>query len=186
MPDQGSEGLISPYLRRKRIAKARSFLYGRVLDVGCGNGDLAAFVPPEKYFGVEPDDVSLSLARTSYPKHDFSNSLPEFGNFDVVVALAVIEHISDPSSWFSVLAGKLVSNGIVVLTTPHPATEWIQSLGAKIGFFSSQAQKEHEMLMDADALSNIANKSNFRVQKYERFLWGCNQLFVLSRLSDLK
>ena len=76
MPDQGSEGLFSPYLRRKRIKKARYFLYGRVLDVGCGNGDLAAFVPPESYFGVEPDDVSLSLARTSFPKHSFSNTFP--------------------------------------------------------------------------------------------------------------
>jgi hypothetical protein len=34
MADQGSEGLLSPFLRRKRILAVKPYLRGRVLDVG--------------------------------------------------------------------------------------------------------------------------------------------------------
>ena len=181
MTDQGSEGLFSPYLRRKRIDKARPFLSGRVLDVGCGTGALAAFVPAEGYFGMEPDDFSLDLAQKSFPGHSFSKTLPDDQYYDVIVALAVIEHIPDPANWLAVMAQKLVVGGIVVLTTPHPAMEWIHTLGAKLGIFSAHAKEQHETLLDADAMSDIACKADLRVTRYVRFLWGCNQLFVLSQ-----
>ena len=181
MPDQGGEGLFSPYLRRKRIAKARNFLHGRVLDVGCGSGSLAAFVPPDCYFGVDPDDFSLSLARTSFPRHSFSNTLPGDKDYDVIAALAVIEHVPDPSAWLTVLTDKLAAGGTVVLTTPHPTMEWIHTLGARLGIFSSHAKEQHDTLIDASAMSDIGNKANLYVKQYFRFLWGCNQLFILSR-----
>ncbi len=181
MPDQGGEGLFSPYLRRKRIDKARPFLAGRILDVGCGTGALAAFVPPERYFGVEPDDFSIELAQRSFPKHYFSKTLPDDQDYDVIVALAVIEHIPDPVKWLSELVQKLVAGGIMVLTTPHPAMEWIHSMGAKIGIFSAHAHEQHETLLDARAMSEIADKADLQVTRYSKFLLGCNQLFILSR-----
>ena len=44
MADQGTEGILSPYLRRKRIQAATPYLKGGVLDVGCGGGVLATLV----------------------------------------------------------------------------------------------------------------------------------------------
>ena len=47
MADQARGGLLSPLLRSRGIAAARRFLKRRVLDLGCGSGKLAGFVPPD-------------------------------------------------------------------------------------------------------------------------------------------
>jgi len=57
--DQAKEGLLSPFLQTQRIAAARPFLRGSVLDVGCGSGDLAAYVPPWCYLEVHKNDTSI-------------------------------------------------------------------------------------------------------------------------------
>ena len=46
-------GLLSPYLRNRRLAMARPLLTGRVLDVGCAEGHLAESVPADRYVGVD-------------------------------------------------------------------------------------------------------------------------------------
>ena len=71
MADQGTEGILSPYLRRKRIQAASPYLKGRVLDVGCGGGVLATLVDSKKYLGVELDGISLQKAKSTFPAINF-------------------------------------------------------------------------------------------------------------------
>ena len=85
MADQGTEGLLSPWLRSVRIKAALPHLQGKILDYGCGSGALAEHVEAEYYLGVEIDTVSLGLARTHFPSHCFSSDLPEnIRNFDTI------------------------------------------------------------------------------------------------------
>ncbi len=51
MGHQAEQGFFSPFLQRARIAAATPYLQGRVLDIGCGNGRLAAWVEPDFYLG---------------------------------------------------------------------------------------------------------------------------------------
>ena len=44
MIDQGTERLLSPFLRRQRFKVARPYRSGRILDVGCGSVALVALV----------------------------------------------------------------------------------------------------------------------------------------------
>ena len=107
MVDQAAEGLLSPFLRRQRFKAVRPYLRGRVLDVGCGTGALAAFVSPDCYLGVEIDYDSLAKARAAYPRHRFESALPNSGErFDTVIALAVIEHVLDPAGFFRELRSE--------------------------------------------------------------------------------
>ncbi len=95
MADQVS-GLLSHFLLARRLAAARPYVAkGRVLDVGCGCGELARYVEPARYLGLDVDRESIEAARSRRPEHCFqavneSAHRADLGHFDVVVGLAVI------------------------------------------------------------------------------------------------
>src|ERR1700730_6957888 len=92
-------GLLSPFLRSRRIAAIRPFLgEGNLLDIGCGTGELARDVDPTKYVGVDRDEESISIARKKFPAHRFMtlaelSASPRDSQFDQIIGLAVIEHV---------------------------------------------------------------------------------------------
>lgn len=150
MTDQGAEGLLSPYLQAKRISAVRPYLKGIILDCGCGCGVLATLIDSDKYVGGERDDISLQQAKLRHPNHFFVAKLPEPSNkFDTVVALAVIEHVDEPVEYLRTLAGYLddARSARLVITTPHPAVDWVHDLGAAIGLFSEHANDERADLL---------------------------------------
>jgi SAM-dependent methyltransferase len=182
--DQGSEGLISPFLRKQRLRAARPYLLGKVLDVGCGSGVLAGVVHFDSYVGVDIDKTSLDQAAREHPRHTFSSALPpETESFDTVVALAVIEHVKKPAYFLAELALRLttVSGARIVVTTPHPTAEWIHDAGARVGLFSRHANEEHEQLLDREMLTDVGVAAGLRLIKYRRFLLGANQLAIYAR-----
>jgi 2-polyprenyl-3-methyl-5-hydroxy-6-metoxy-1,4-benzoquinol methylase len=181
--DQGAEGLLSPYLRRMRVQAARPYLTGRVLDIGCGSGALAALVAAEDYLGVDRDPSVLAIARERFPRHRFTTALPSpEQKFDTVVSLAVIEHVHDPGAFLGNAARHLKAHrhARIVITTPHPKLEWLHELGASLGLFSRHASEEHESLLDRAALGTHAARARLRLTDYRRFLLGANQLAVFA------
>jgi 2-polyprenyl-3-methyl-5-hydroxy-6-metoxy-1,4-benzoquinol methylase len=178
-------GLLSPFLRSRRIAAVRPFLGdGYVLDIGCGTGELARDVDPAKYLGVDRDEETVAIARKRFPSHEFK-TVAEFSStqnetrFDQIIGLAIIEHVDDPKEWLSWLRTFLKPGGRVILTTPHPSTQSVHELGASIGLFSREGAKEHRELIDRCRMSELATATCFRIGDFRRFLWGCNQLFAL-------
>jgi len=184
MADQGTEGLLSPFLRRKRISMVRPFLHGRILDVGCGSGALAKFVPAGSYLGIDADQKSLLNAQRLHPEYRFQSKLP-FGesNFDTVVSLAVIEHVAQPADFLAELVAHLApsTDARIVLTTPHPAVAWAHSIGARLGLFSQHASKEHKQFLGRSRLELLAKACNLQVVLYGQFLWAANQIVVFKR-----
>jgi len=183
--DQGSEGLLSPWLRRKRIAVALPYLRGDILDVGCGSGALAEHCTAGRYTGFDVDAESLAIASRDWPQHAFAAELPN-GAFDTIVSLAVIEHIADPAEFLADLARRLRDgpDARIVCTTPRPAFDWIHTLGSAIGIFSSHASEEHETLLDRDDLERAGRAGGLALVEYRRFLFGANQLAVFGRLES--
>lgn len=183
MADQGSEGILSPFLRRQRMNATRPYLRERILDVGCGTGMLAGEIQPECYLGIEIDQVSLDYAINQFPSHSFQESLPnETEKFDTVISLAVIEHVKNPEEFLADLSKRLKPNADarIVITTPHPSMDWIHDLGATIGLFSQHANDEHEELLDRSMLELAGKKAGLRLVSYKRFLFGANQLAVFA------
>jgi SAM-dependent methyltransferase len=184
MADQGSEGLLSPFLRKRRFNAATPYLRNRVLDIGCGSGELAKYVVTQRYLGIEIDEYSLKKAKLKFPDHVFISCFPnESEKFDTVVALAVIEHISDPVQFLRDCTRHLseLDDSSIVITTPHPLFEWIHALGASLGFFSKHANEEHEELLDKAKLDTVGRLAGLRMVRYRRFLLGANQLAVYMR-----
>jgi 2-polyprenyl-3-methyl-5-hydroxy-6-metoxy-1,4-benzoquinol methylase len=180
MSNQVEQGFFSPFLQRARLAVARPHLKGQVLDIGCGNGALAAFVSPDRYLGVDRDKDALNAARRKHSSHRFVGELPEHGAFDTVVGLAIIEHLKEPQAALSEWSGLLSEQGRILLTTPHRSFRAVHELGSRLGLFSQDAADEHEEMFDRDSLSTLAQGVGLNVQHYVRFLAGANQLFILA------
>ncbi len=158
MADQAS-GLLSPWLREKRIRVARPYLKGRVLDYGCGVGALALMCQSDAYLGVDIDEEVLEVARRNQPQFKFVSEVSEAERFDTIVALAVIEHVSDPAGLLTKFRWMLKLAGRVVLTTPHPTVEWIHTLGTRIGLFSLEASKQHQQLINYSVCKSLGQRA---------------------------
>ncbi|HEX3901788.1 MAG TPA: class I SAM-dependent methyltransferase [Polyangia bacterium] len=184
MGDQGSEGLFSPFLRRRRVEAVRSLLDDRVLDFGCGTGKLAELCDPSQYCGVDISDAALDLARRNHPHHRFAKELPEAEVFDTIVGLAVIEHVKQPASLLERFRKLVTAEGQLILTTPHPTFGLVHDFGAMLGLFSKEASDEHETLLDRELMLAIARTSGWNLVSAHRFLFGANQVFVLHPTSD--
>ncbi len=185
MSDQGTEGLLSPFLKAQRLKKASKYVRGRVLDYGCGAGDLGKFCSPDSYLGFDIDAQTLSIAKEKYPQLNFTNQFPVSDGsnekYDSIILSAVIEHVEDPAALLKMLKKYLNPDGYIVLTTPHPSLGWAHRLGARFGIFSAEASKEHKALLGKDYINRIASQAKLHIAVYERFLFGANQLVVLIR-----
>jgi SAM-dependent methyltransferase len=74
----------------------------RVLDVGCGPGDILDYLPGVDYYGFDVNPVYIEAAQRTYgDRGTFICSgidefvVPEPGTFDLVLALGVLHHLSD-------------------------------------------------------------------------------------------
>lgn len=95
---------------------------GKVLDLGCGSG---AFTKRLQTIGFETTSVDLSLDTFALNSECYeidlnSNFSERFANreFDVIVALEVIEHLENPLHFLRQL--KLISNNETVILTSFP------------------------------------------------------------------
>jgi len=181
MADQVAGGLLSPFLRGARMQAALPHIKGRVLDVGCGTGELARWHGGNEYFGVDIDEESLVKARSQHPESRFSRELPAGELFDTIVGLAIIEHIKDPTAWLGQLRAHLAPEGRIVLTTPHRSMEAVHRAGSYLGIFSRDAADEHEVLFDLDLMRQAARQAGLEIALAQRFLFRANQLFLLEQ-----
>lgn len=68
----------------------------QILDVGCGPGRLAPYVPESQYSGIDWSANCIDIARTKHPLHKFNVTNmfeADFDSPDVLVFLEVLEHI---------------------------------------------------------------------------------------------
>lgn len=176
-------GLLSPFLRDRRIAAAKPYLSGRVLDVGCADGPLCKFVGPDRYLGIDLDPRAVAAASAAHPSHRFEllDDLPPGETFDTISALAVIEHVPDPTAWLLGMSGHLAPGGRIVLTTPHARWEPLHDVAARLRLASREAQEEHETVFDERSLRAVIAEAGLRTVLYRRFLLRLNQLAVAER-----
>lgn len=106
---------------------------GRLLDVGCGNGQFLANMRDLGWevFGVEPDPRAARVAKQHFGVSVSAGNL-EHANlpdnyFDAVTLNHVIEHVLDPIRLLRECYRVLKSDGILVAVTPS-----IKSMGHRI------------------------------------------------------
>jgi 2-polyprenyl-6-hydroxyphenyl methylase/3-demethylubiquinone-9 3-methyltransferase len=98
----------------------------RVLDVGCGEGQLTAAIADAGYrvLGVDVAEEPLRRARSRHAGLELRRVEPDGewplagASFDVVWSGETIEHVADTARWLSELRRVLRSGGSLILSTP--------------------------------------------------------------------
>lgn len=93
--DRAMDRIVSEHLR--------PFDGARILDIGCGNGDLARFLPEVDYVGVDHNAAYVERADSDFARANVTfidgdlEDLPDMniGDFDLAIAVGVVHHLSD-------------------------------------------------------------------------------------------
>ena len=106
---------------------------GRLLDVGCGNGENVAYLQKLGWqvTGVEPDPEAANLARDRFGLEVRTGSLEEAGfpaeYYDAITMAHVVEHLADPIGTLTECWRVLKPGGRLIIITPNT-----ESLGHRI------------------------------------------------------
>jgi ubiquinone/menaquinone biosynthesis C-methylase UbiE len=176
--------------------KARSYSFSRlnnylqkkekllhILDLGCGNGWLAANLAKTKTFtvtGLDVNEEELQQANRVFQKPNltycfgdiFKNIFPE-KTFDIIILNACIQYFGDLSKLINQLFYYLKSGGeIHIIDTPFYTSEEIESAKKRslnyyssLGFPEMAEQYYHHQLNDLSPFNySVLRKNNFLTQ----------------------
>lgn len=150
---------------KNRLIKAtrRVCKGGKLLDVGCGTGEMLE--EAKKYFecyGLEPSPIAAEVCRKKgfdVIEGYFENI--SFGDFfDVVVMDSVIEHVNSPTQFLRLVWRVLKPGGVVVMLTPKFGGPASKKHGAAWNGFR---HGYHTFLFSGETLSRLMEKAEFDV-----------------------
>ena len=99
-----------------RISK---YFKGRVLDVGCGIGDMLEFYNAATGVDVNPKTVEYCVSKGLSAKLMATDELPfKDGTFESVLLDNVLEHLEQPEKLLSEINRVLVTDGRVIIGVP--------------------------------------------------------------------
>lgn len=178
---KGTYGILSSYLHWSRSRAVSRFIIPKdiVLDIGCGTGDFESFLPKgTTYFGIDVRRLWNKSKKNLFVQGIGSKLPKKIKNISVIVSLAVIEHLANPSDFFEYADSILKKNGLIILTTPHPWSRKVHDFGAKLGLFSRNASEDHEVFLNKIDLLVLAERNNFSMIHYKKFLFFMNQIVI--------
>lgn len=141
------------------------FASGRLLEVGCGYGyfldEAREFFP--HLFGTElsTEAVARALKLPGIAVHTGDiESLPSgWDNFDITIAINVIEHIYSPLAFVMALKQTLKESGRIILATPDFGSVWPKILGIHWPSFKIP---EHVVFYNKKTLGLLFERAGFR------------------------
>lgn len=149
---------------------------GRVLDAGCGDGQLAIAIatrwPKANVVALDPDSVAISQARQRSRKLRIEwicgeiGRAPVQGPFDLIVSTDVLEHIADDAEALTWLRERLTAAGRLVLHVPaSPQTHLFRSLVVAMRREVASGQGPHlREGYSRDELTAVAQAAGLRVE----------------------
>lgn len=96
----------------------------RILDVGCGPGWVAAELRRRGHHVTGVDAITtdgVGERTDAFVEADLEVGIPDQvgGDFDVVIAADVIEHVRQPDDLLADLAGRMTSSGMILASVPN-------------------------------------------------------------------
>jgi len=161
----------------------------RVLEIGCGQGDLLAAVRPSRGVGVDFSPLMLRRARARHPDLSFvagdAHELPVASAFDYVILSDLVTDVWDAEQVLAQAARAMTSSGRIVFN--FYSHLWGGALAAAQRANLSAPRLEQSWLTVPD-VQNLLRLAGFEpVRHIDEILWPirtpvveplCNRVFV--------
>jgi len=148
-----------------RLIKSLMIQGSRVLEVGCGLGDLLASLDAAERVGIDVSPRMIEIAQKRHPSLDLRladverDPLPE-GPFDVIILSDVVGHLDDIQRGISRLRELLSPSGRLIVTYYNflwePALKAAEKLGLKTAW-------PEQNWLSMDDIENLLRLSDFDV-----------------------
>ena len=179
---------LDRYLRSARIARGRPFVKEGdvVIDVGCADG--AMFKAWQGFIargvGVDPA-LEAEEHGTNYELYPgtFPAAVPADVKADLITMFAVLEHIPpEHQAEMAVAAARMLKpGGRIVATVPSPRVDSILHVLSALRLVDGIAVHEHYGFQP-DKTPDIFPAPEFRLERWQRFQFGLNNLFVFVKV----
>jgi 2-polyprenyl-3-methyl-5-hydroxy-6-metoxy-1,4-benzoquinol methylase len=105
---------------------------GRVLEIGCGTGQILAFLRPLNGVGIDVSEKMIQAAKQQFAdrreltfaamdaESGAAAGLGKLGAFDAVISADVMEHVADWRTVLDAMVGACHVGGVIAITTPNP------------------------------------------------------------------
>ena len=179
---------IDHFIARMRFRAAYPFLRqgSRVCDLGCGlEAAFLDYAAERIAAGVGLDDQVADgvEGRWKRVRGDLRSPLP-FANaeFDHVVMLAVLEHLTEPEAVLREAHRVLAPEGSLILTWPSSLVDPILHILHKLQLVSDEMEsEEHQKRIPVETLERMLHRIGFERFLHHRFEFGLNNLMVAFR-----
>ena len=176
---------LDHFIARLRFRAAYPYIRksSRVCDLGCGlDAAFLDFATERIAEGVGVDDqLHDGLGgRWRLVRADIRAPLPlEAGQFDHVVMLAVLEHLTEPEPVLREAHRILAPRGSLILTWPSSAVDPILKVLHLLGLVSDEMESgEHQKRIPAATLQQMLHRIGFIDFIHYTFELGLNNLMV--------
>lgn len=138
-----------------------------IIDLGTADGTIKNSYPSARCVGVE---YSLDLVeansdgRITLLQGDVSHLSVHDDSFDIAVATAIIEHISEPERMLEEVKRVLKPNGLLILTAPDPFWEHIAIIAGHL------PDEQHNKVMNLKELVMLFENGGFEVLERKKFM----------------
>ena len=178
---------LDRFFQRLRFQAIRPYVRPgvRLLDIGCGDGALFAYLQPQVREGLGLDPfLDRVVERGSYRliPGAFPEGVPAgAGPFDVVTMLAMLEHVpADAQAGLArACAALLAPGGLLLITVPSPVVDHILHALRHLPFLYEGKSLEQHHGFDVSATPAIF--SSLTLVRASTFEFGLNHLFIFRK-----
>lgn len=173
-------------LQRERTRRVVPYVQqgARVLDIACTDGALFRLLGDRvgSGVGIDMDPVPPSTTKFRYIQGKFPNEMPDSDPFDVVAALAVLEHVSeqDHSEFAARCSNVLRSGGRLVVTVPSPRVDDLLRIMKAARVLDGMRDDQHHRFDPQKAIP-LFEHVGLVLERHSRFQLGLNNLFVFRK-----
>lgn len=145
----------------------------RVLDVGCYDGSLLAALPPRfRRYGVEASTAAADRARErgiEIVAKSIADLAQVDERYDVICAVDVIEHVSQPREFVALLARHLSPGGRLIVSTGNADADAWRDAG---GLYWYCGFPEHISFVSPAWAQQVAAPLGLELTDARRFAYG--------------
>jgi SAM-dependent methyltransferase len=142
-------------------------VHGKIMDVGCGNGDTLRSLKDYGWdtYGVDIDGRAIAYARKSGLSHvyrgtyEYLSKYPD-NYFDVIRSYHVIEHLDNPNKFIQLSRRKLKPGGEFICGTPNSRSIHMRVFRS---FWYNLDAPRHQYIFTPDNLTRLLGQEKFRV-----------------------